>query len=311
MHDLTRQIKDLAYKAGFHKVGITAARQPQKSEFLGQWLKMNYHGSMHWMQNYADRRQDIHKLMPDAHSVICVAHNYFTAEKHSSDAGHGKISRYAWGRDYHKVMKKKLKTLLLEIKRLDPTIEGRLCVDTAPLMEKLWAEQAGIGWQGKHSTLITREYGSWVFLAEIIISKELRYDNPAQDMCGSCSACIRACPTHAITQPYVVDANKCISYLTIEYREKQIPASLAEKMDNWIFGCDICQDVCPWNRFQKVTDEKAYHPQTDRIAPELLSLVELDEAGYKKKYKNSPISRPGWENFIRTVRIVLNQNSSE
>jgi epoxyqueuosine reductase len=310
MQDLTLQIKELAYRTGFHKVGVTAAQQPNKSEMLSRWLGMNYHGTMKWMQDYADKRQDIQKLMPGARSVICVAHNYFTQEKHSQNPSHGKISRYAWGKDYHKVMNKKLKALLLEIKKLDSHIHGRLCVDTAPVMDKLWAEQAGIGWQGKHSNVITREYGSWVFLGEIIIDKELEYDQPAQDMCGSCSLCIQACPTGAIIQPYVIDATRCISYLTIEFWDKPIPDSLASKMDNWIFGCDICQDVCPWNRFQKETDEQAYSPRHDMITPDLATLVKMDEIEYRRKFKNSPVFRPKWKNFIRNITTVLSGQST-
>lgn len=308
MQTLTRQIKEGALNLGFHKVGITSAQQPVKSDYLSNWLQNNYQGTMHWMNRHVDKRQDIQKLMPGARSVICVAHNYYTGYQHNSDKKYGKISRYAWGKDYHKVMKKKLKQLLHLITQIDPTIEGRLCVDTAPIMEKLWAEKAGLGWQGKHANLITREFGSWVFLGELVINKPLDYDQPAEDMCGTCTACIKSCPTDAIIQPGQLDASRCISYLTIELWDKPIPDSLAKDMNNWIFGCDICQDVCPWNRFQHETDEDAYRPDEKLIQPLLTELKGLSEKEYRQRFKRSPLSRPGWRNFLRNVQTVLQMN---
>jgi epoxyqueuosine reductase len=305
MRSFTRQIKECALNLGFHKVGITSAQQPSKSEHLSKWLQNNYQGTMHWMKKHADKRQNILKLVPGARSVICVAHNYYIGYQHSSDKKYAKISRYAWGKDYHKVMKKKLKQLLQTIEQLDPTIEGRLCVDTAPIMEKLWAEKAGLGWQGKHTNLITREFGSWVFLGELIINKSLNYDQPAEDMCGTCTACIKVCPTDAIIEPGILDATRCISYLTIEFWDKPIPDSFAKDMNNWIFGCDICQDVCPWNRFQKETDEDAYLPNKELTHPLLIELADLSEKEYQKRFKYSPLSRLGWRNFLRNVQTVL------
>jgi epoxyqueuosine reductase len=201
-------------------------------------------------------------------------------------------------------MKKKLKIYLKEIKKIDPGLKGRLCVDTAPMMEKLWAEQAGLGWQGKHTNLITRDYGSWVFLGEIVIDKDLIYDVQIEDFCGSCQACLDACPTNAIVEPYVLDAQKCISYLTIEYWNKPIDKDLKKNMNGWVFGCDICQDVCPWNKFKQNSSENRYWPKENTLEFDLDELEKLDEISYKKKFKKSPVLRPGWKNFRRNIRAV-------
>jgi len=305
---LTETIKKIILNSGFHKVGISDATIQPKSSFLESWLDNKYHGDMKWMENYKDKRLDIQKLFPGAKSVISVAHNYYTPEKHSDSQEHGKISRYAWGEDYHSIIKKKLKNALNEIKKLNNNINGQICVDSAPAMDKLWAEKSGIGWQGKHTNIISKEYGSWIFLGELILNTELDYDPPMEDFCGTCTACINACPTNAIIEPYVLDANKCISYLTIEYWNKPIPEEFSGKMKNWIFGCDICQDVCPWNKFQKPTDEKRYFPKEKNVNPELKELAGMTEEEYKKKFNKSPVSRPGWKNFIRNVEASLNIN---
>ena len=283
----SHQVKSIALKAGFHKSGITPANQPAKSTLLEEWLKNGNHGTMSWMASYKIQRMNIKKLMPEARSVVVVAHNYFTPVIRDDESDYAKISRYAWGKDYHKIMKKKLKKMLSELKILDPDLEGRICVDTAPIMEKLWAEQAGIGWQGKHTNIITREYGSWIFLGEILINKEVEYDSPATDMCGSCTRCISACPTDAIHAPYQLDANKCISYLTIEYWGKPIPDQFIEKFSGYVFGCDICQDVCPWNKYQKETDESEYSPLEENINPRFEILQDLTESQFKTRFKKS------------------------
>jgi len=201
-------------------------------------------------------------------------------------------------------MKKKLKTYLSKIKILNSVIEGKLCVDTAPVMEKLWAEQAGLGWQGKNTNLITQDYGSWVFLGEIIIDQELTYDMQMEDFCGSCQACLDACPTNAIVEPYVLDAQRCISYLTIEYKDKQISSDHKKNMNGWIFGCDICQDVCPWNKFKQNASENRYRPKENTMEFDLDELEKLDEVDYKRKFRKSPVLRPGWKNFRRNVKAV-------
>jgi epoxyqueuosine reductase len=304
MIKITSEIKKIGLNIGFDKIGIAPAIQPSKCKNLEMWLKKEYSGTMEWMDSHKEIRMDIQRLFPGAKSIICVGHNYYSPFHHSNKTGKGKISRYACGDDYHKIMKKKLKTYLQEIKKLDSELQGRVCVDTAPIMEKLWAERAGLGWQGKHTNLITRDYGSWVFLGEIVIDKELNYDMPIEDFCGSCKACIEACPTNAIVGPYMLDAQKCISYLTIEYRDKPIDNDLQKSMNGWIFGCDICQDVCPWNKFRKISSENHYWPREDTMEYNLDKLEKLDEISYKKKFKNSAVLRPGWKNFKRNVKAA-------
>lgn len=301
---LTNAIKKELKQAGFHKIGITSANDPPQNTLLEKWLIKEYHGEMKWMEKHKEKRKFVHQFFPGAKSVISVAHNYYSPEEHSNNPLVAKISRYAWGEDYHKIMKKKLKNAFIGIKKR-AKINGRVCVDTAPIMEKLWAEQAGIGWQGKHTNIISKEFGSWIFLGEIIIDKELIYDQPIEDFCGSCTKCIDYCPTDAITEPYVLDATKCISYLTIEYWDRPIPAELGIKMQNWVFGCDICQDVCPWNKFAKATDEKRYFPNKINLYPDLKELANITEKEYKTRFKKSPVSRPGWKNFVRNVDAVL------
>ena len=304
MRKFTQEIKKIGIDLGFDKIGVSPATQPSKSKNLENWLKKGFSGTMHWMVTHKDKRMDLQKFFPGAKSVICVAHNYYTPFHHSNKKGKGKISRYACGEDYHKIMKKKLKTFLQEIKKLDKGLEGRISVDTAPIMEKLWAEQAGLGWQGKHTNLITKEYGSWVFIGEVVIDKELKYDIPMEEFCGSCQACLDACPTNAIVEPYVLDAKKCISYLTIEYRDKPIDKDLKKYMNSWIFGCDICQDVCPWNKFQQSSSENRYWPREDTLDFDLGKLENLDEGHYKMKFKKTPVLRSGWNNFKRNIRAV-------
>jgi epoxyqueuosine reductase len=299
--EFSLMIKSMAALLGFDKVGITPARQPKKSDYLNIWLDRNFHGEMHWLNQNREKRLDIDQLFPGAKSVVCVAHNYYTPYKHVEKEGTGKISRYAWGNDYHRIIKKKLKQLLRQIKTYKPEANGQVCVDTAPIMEKLWAEQAGLGWQGKHTNLITRDFGSWIFLGELVLDQELVYDKPAVDACGSCQACIQACPTGAISEPYVLNATKCISYLTIEYWNQPIPEKFQKKMKRWIFGCDICQDVCPWNKFSRESHEQDYYPDKENLSPDLEEWSLMDEETYKKKFKKSPLSRPGFKNFIRNI----------
>ena len=301
---LTLQIKELALTSGFHKVGIAEAKRLEKSGYLEEWLKLNRHGAMDWMADNLEKRKDVTKLYPDAKSVISVAHNYYTHHQHSNDLVKGKISRYAWGKDYHKIIKKKLKNLLKEIQNIDNSIEGRIFVDTAPIQDKLWAQVGGTGWQGKNTNIITREMGSWIFLGEIIINTELQYDQPATDYCGSCSACIDACPTKAL-EPYKLDATKCLSYLTIEYWDQPIPEEFQSKMNNWVFGCDVCQDVCPWNKFAVETDEKGYQPGEGNVVPDLNDLNEMNEDQFKNRFGKSPVYRAKYQNFMRNVRTVL------
>ncbi len=305
MESLTHTIRRLALAAGFEKIGITDATMPEKVQLLHAWLDAGYHGDMGWMERHRHLRTDIEEFFPGARSVISVAHNYYTNTRHPSDPSAGKISRYAWGRDYHKIIPGKLNAILKEIQRIDPQIAGRVCVDTAPFMDKLWAEKAGIGWQGKHTNLITREYGSWVFLGALIINKELVYDHPAADRCGSCTACIQACPTKAIMAPYQLDATRCIAYLTIEMRNRDIPDRYGPQMDNYIFGCDICQEVCPWNKFQKPTKCADYLPKSGNHWLNLKDMADITEEDFNERFKGTPLKRTGWMKFVANVKTVL------
>lgn len=305
MKSVSGKIRSILHETGFHLVGFSPATQPPKSYHLRKWLSDNFHGTMHWMENHFKKRTDIQQFFPGARSVISVGHNYYSSHPVINDPETAKISRYARGKDYHKVIKKKLKSALRQIKLLDANIQGRICVDTAPFMDKLWAEQAGIGWQGKHTNIISREYGSWIFLGAIVVNTELEYDAPAQDFCGSCTACIDACPTNAIPQPYLLDASRCISYLTIEHRDAPLPAELESQLHNWIFGCDICQDVCPWNRFQQETDEPAYQPLPGTVNPDLNDLVQLSAAEFSTRFNKTPMNRAGHNNLIRNVKANL------
>ncbi|MBD3225834.1 MAG: tRNA epoxyqueuosine(34) reductase QueG [Caldithrix sp.] len=305
---LSKYIKQTALELGFHKVGIAAAGPLPHSEYLIEWLYKGYHGSMHWMEKYLDKRLDVHKLYPPAKSVIAVAQNYYTPYSHSQNPEQAKISRYAWGRDYHKIMKKKLKELLYRIQERDQSIDGRLFVDTAPIQDKLWAQEAGIGWQGKNTNILTKDLGSWIFLGELVINKILIYDDKISDHCGSCSACIDACPTNAL-QPYKLDATKCLSFLTIEHWDAPIPKEFHKKMNNWVFGCDICQDVCPWNRFAKESDEQAYYPVANNHRITLAELEVLSEEEFKKRFKNSAVLRAKFTNFMRNVHTISKAQS--
>jgi epoxyqueuosine reductase len=304
--ELTDRIKSKALDVGFNKVGIARADEVTSASLLQKWLASGFQGTMKWMLNRQDERNDPRKYYPGARSVVSVALNYNSPQKISSDPDIAKISRYAWGDDYHDIMKDKLHLLLDEIKSICPEAKGICCVDTSPVMDKYWAVQAGIGWQGKHSNVITRELGSWVFLGEIIINIELEYDQPIEDFCGTCNRCIEACPTDAITQPYVVDSNKCISYLTIEYRGESFPKETERSFGGWIYGCDICQDVCPWNeKFAQPTTVEGFHPREENVNRKTESWVQLSEDEFRKRFKNSPVKRTKYAGFMRNVKQVL------
>lgn len=246
---------------------------------------------MAWIEREPEKRTDPRMIFPDARSVISVAVNYYTPQQHGDDFASGKISRYAWGDDYHDVVKEKLRVLLDWIVAEEPTAAGKICVDTSPVLEKAWAARAGFGWLGKHSNIITKEYGSWVFLGEILLNLDLEYDEPMADHCGSCTACIDACPTDAIVEPYVVDSNKCISYATIELRSEELPENISAKLNGWIYGCDICQDVCPWNRFEQPTDEKRFSPRHGETALALGVVESFTPETYAERFRKSAMKR--------------------
>jgi epoxyqueuosine reductase len=261
----------------------------EESEHLQQWLDNNYQAGMDYMERNIERRKDVKKILPEAKSVISLGLNYYTPHQYSNEKANGKVSRYAWGKDYHLIIWSMLAELESELKKIDPSFESISYVDTGPVMDKAWAVRAGIGWLGKHTNVINRERGSWFFIANIITNYEFEYSLPIPDFCGSCTACLDACPTKAIVQEYVVDANKCISYLTIENKET-ISEEVKGKFDDWIFGCDICQDVCPWNqKFPVETMIKDFHPENKEL--NLTDILEMTEEKFKEKFKSSPIKR--------------------
>ncbi len=305
IYSITHRIKLNALELGFSKVGIARVESlNEEGVRLREWLARGYHASMQWMERDAEKRADVTKVFPNAKSIICVALNYFTPSQQSNSPALGKISRYAWGDDYHLVLTNRLEKLFEFIKSEIPGVEGKIYVDTGPMMEKAWAVRTGIGWMGKHTNVITQNFGSWIFLGEILLDAELEYDLPILDHCGTCTACIDACPTHALVQPYILDANKCISYLTIEHRG-DLPNILTSKFDNWIYGCDVCQDVCPWNRFQKETEEQAFQPREENVAPELAELVKMSQEEFNRRFRRSPIKRTKHSGFVRNVKAVL------
>ena len=288
-----RQIKAFAYSLGFHKVGIACPDSEQEDLAqirLQEWLALGYHGEMAWMTN--PKRGQISACLPEVKSVICVALNYYTPHQHSEEKEYGKISRYGWGRDYHKVMHHKLKKLSTWLQTQEKEIKVRYYADTGPIQDKVWAQRAGIGWIAKNGNLITREYGSWVFLGEILTNLRLAPDRPHTSHCGTCTRCLDACPTQAITKPFVVDANRCLAYHTIENRAEQLPEFIAARMSGWVAGCDICQDVCPWNqRFAQETDISDFQPYPWNVKPKLQVLAEIDEEEWDRRFRSSALRR--------------------
>ena len=283
----------MASELGFAKCGIVpAVRLDDEAARLREWLDRGYQGEMRWMDRPEQDRADPRTVMPKARSVIVLASNYFTPYSHSDDPAQGKISRYAWGDDYHDVLRERMRVFLTRITEEAPDVEGRLCVDTAPMMEKAWAVRAGLGWIGRHSNLITKEVGSWVFLSEILLDIELEYDREiVEDHCGTCTACLDACPTSAIVEPYVVDSRKCISYATIELRDDTLPVEIAGNLNGWLYGCDICQDVCPWNRFETPTDEPRFQPRLGETSLSLDRVDRMEHEEYVERFRGSAMKR--------------------
>ncbi len=298
----TQRIKERARGLGFHKVGIVPAVElTRERERLREWLGRGFHADMRWMERDPEKRADPRLLFPSARSVVVVALNYYTPHRHMDSGSTGKISRYAWGDDYHDVVGEKLKALLAWVKQEWPEAEGKPCVDIQPMMDKAWAERAGLGWIGKHSNLITKDYGSWVFLGELLLNLELEYDWAREmDHCGSCTLCIDACPTQAITDPYVVDSARCISYATIELRAPEIPPEVSENLEGWLYGCDICQDVCPWNRFEQPTLEERFEPRAGLVNVSLSEITELTQEAYAERFRRSAIKRAKLTGLKRT-----------
>ncbi|MCS7176498.1 MAG: tRNA epoxyqueuosine(34) reductase QueG [Candidatus Kapabacteria bacterium] len=314
----TEHIKEAARRLGFCEVGVARA-EPLEEEFgrYLAWLERGYHATMAYLERNVERRQDVRQILLSAQSVVVVAYNYYVPARHKewehTPNRFGKISRYAWGEDYHDVLLPKLRALAAEIERVFPGAESRVYVDTGPVLEKAWAVRAGIGWQGKNTMVISRRYGSWIFLGVVITSAELEPDEPMRDYCGTCTACLQACPTGALVQPYILDASRCLSYWTIETkREPDIPPEIAERMEGWIFGCDICQEVCPWNRFQKPTDDPAFLPRYGQTCLELDAVLSMSPEEFQQRFRRSPLKRPQYAGIQRNARAwkeVVSQSS--
>jgi epoxyqueuosine reductase len=299
----TQNIKKEAQRLGFMYCGISKAGfLEEEAPRLEKWLHQNKHGEMAYMANHFDKRLDPRLLVDGAKSVISLLLNYFP-EQSQSDASAPKISKYAYGDDYHFVIKEKLKSLLSYIQETVGEVNGRVFVDSAPVMDKAWAKQGGLGWVGKNSNLINKNSGSFFFIAELILDLDLDYDGPVKDYCGSCTKCIDACPTGAIEAPYEVNGSKCISYFTIELKEN-IPAAVKGKFENWAFGCDICQDVCPWNRFSKPHQEPLFMDRTGKLDMERKDWEEITQEVFKKVFKGSAVHRTKFEGLKRNLNFL-------
>jgi epoxyqueuosine reductase len=306
---LTRHIREEARRLGFFKTGITPVRPLPWEDKFNSWLEQGRHGEMKYLAKQASRRRDPGLVLQNARSLVIVAANYFSPDPISDEPLGGRISRYAWGEDYHLLMGQRLMALQESILRADPGARTLSYVDTGPVMEKVWGAHSALGWMGKHTNLITREQGSWFFIGVVLLDVDLEFDQPEKDHCGTCSRCIPACPTGAIVAPYVVDARLCISYLTIELRGT-IPRHLRPLIGNRIFGCDDCQEVCPWNRFAVKTPERRFGPRSLNLMPELSSLADITPEEFSQRYQNSPIRRAKRDGFVRNVMVALGNSGS-
>ncbi|MCW8979941.1 MAG: tRNA epoxyqueuosine(34) reductase QueG [Altibacter sp.] len=301
-HKHTELVKAEAKRLGFFSCGISKAEfLEEEAPRLENWLKMNRHGEMSYMENHFDKRLDPTLLVPDAKSVISLLLNYYPSESQKEDTY--KISKYAYGTDYHFVIKNKLKQLLHFISEEIGEVHGRAFVDSAPVLDKAWAARSGLGWMGKHSNLLTKQVGSFYFIAELILDLELEYDSPVTDHCGACTACIDACPTQAIVEPYVVDGSKCISYYTIELKN-EIPQHAKGQFEDWMFGCDICQDVCPWNRFSKSHREPLFQPKPELLSMSKKEWEEITEEVFQKLFKESAVKRTKFSGLKRNIKFL-------
>lgn len=326
---LANQIKEEARRLGFDAVGIarlptpltTVPSPPAQDTILSddppitsrlwgrlkKWLELRFHGTMEWMARDPQRRSDPAEVLPGCQSLVVVGMNYYTEHTPDESNNAGRIARYAWGKDYHNLMKERLSQLENFLHAQIPEVQTRSYVDTGPVMEKPWAQEAGIGWIGKHTNVVSTDFGSWLLLGEILTTVPFDFDEPAMDLCGTCSLCIQACPTGAIVEPYLLDAERCISYLTIEYRGDvdDLPVELRKKIGNRIFGCDDCLDICPFNVNAKPTSEPGFQPSPWTLHPQLPTLANLTKEEFQSLTKGSPLRRPKHEGFIRNVQIGL------
>jgi len=308
---LSRAIKQEARALGFDAVGIARVTpgSPQTQTWFGrltEWLERGYHATMGWMAKTPEKRADPSRVLPGCRSIISLGVNYLTEQRAYEGPGYGRIARYAWGRDYHEILGERLRELEGRMKNWAPDAVTRSYVDTGPVMEKAWAQQAGLGWIGKHSNLVSPQFGSWLLLGEILTTLDLEPDEPAADLCGSCTLCIQACPTGAIVDPYVVDATRCISYLTIELcgEATAIPSHVQRRMGNKIFGCDDCLDVCPFNLQAEPTKQPAFQPTPLTLAPRLEECAQMDEPTFSGTFRHSSVRRPRYAGFQRNVAIA-------
>ncbi len=299
----SQSIKTEAKRLGFLSCGISKAEfLEEEAPRLERWLKDQMHGEMKYMENHFDKRLDPTKLVEDSKSVISLLLNYYPSET-QKDLNAPKISKYAYGTDYHFVIKDKLKQLLHFIKEDIGEVHGRAFVDSAPVLDKAWAAKSGLGWIGKNSNLLTQQVGSFYFIAELIVDLDLEYDTPVTDHCGTCTACIDACPTEAIVEPYVVDGSKCISYFTIELKS-EIPKNYKGQFDNWMFGCDVCQDVCPWNRFSKSHNEPLFNPKPELLEMSKQDWEEITQEVFSKVFQKSAVKRTKFSGLNRNIRFL-------
>ncbi len=301
----TTLIKQKAAELGFFFCGISKAEfLEEEANHLETWLKRTYNGKMGYMENHFDKRLDPRLLVDDSKSVVSLLMNYYTEEQ-QLDKTAPKLSKYAFGEDYHLVIKDKLTELFLFIQTEIGEVNGRVFVDSAPVMDKAWAKKSGLGWIGKNSNLINTKNGSFFFIAELILDLDLEYDGPIKDYCGTCTRCIDACPTDAIVEPYVVDGSKCISYLTIELKDALIPEEFNGKLDNWMFGCDVCQDVCPWNKFSKQHTEPRLNPLTGILEMSKTDWTDLTQEIFTELLKISPIKRTKYAGLMRNINATI------
>ena len=308
-HRSAQIVKAEAKRLGFLSCGISEATfLEEEAPRLEAWLKKGMHGQMSYMENHFDMRLDPRKLVPGAKSVISLLYNYFPSERQREDSY--KISKYAYGEDYHHVVKGKLRQLLEFIQEEIGEVHGRAFVDSAPVLDKAWAARSGLGWIGKNSNLLTRQAGSFYFIAELIVDLDLQYDAPTTDHCGSCTACIDACPTQAIVRPYVVDGSRCISYFTIELKD-EIPKIFRDSFDDWIFGCDVCQDVCPWNRFSTPHKEPRFDPKSELLEFDKRDWEELTEEVFQKVFRKSAVKRTKFPGLKRNIAFQREAGQGE
>lgn len=303
---VTQLIKSKAAELGFTFCGLSKAEfLEEEAPKLEEWLNRGYQGKMGYLENHFEKRLNPTLLVPGAKSVVSLVYNYYPKKDLAQD-DQLKIAKYAYGEDYHFVVKDKLKQLMNAVAEVAGGIEGRAFVDSAPVMERAWAQRSGLGWIGKNSLLLNRQMGSFFFLAELVIDLELEYDSPVKDYCGTCTACMDACPTDAIPSPYVVDGSKCISYYTIELKE-EIPVEVKGKFENWIFGCDICQDVCPWNRFATPHQESRFEPDPELGKMRREDWEEITEEVFKKIFKKSAVERTGYKGLTRNIKFLKSE----